>query len=123
MKSTASTRRKKATVNRKRYVVKKPATLKDYIRILAMSPSACKEAEKLEGTLRSAYSTVKKASATERTSPVIVPVHSKVLQKDYALKPTKAKKAISKLSRLHAKRKAAGKVARVNGPFNPRFFD
>jgi predicted nucleotidyltransferase len=51
MKSAASTNRKKATVNRKRYLVKKPATLKDYIRILGMNPSVREEAKKLEKAL------------------------------------------------------------------------
>jgi hypothetical protein len=64
-----------------------------------------------------------KASASKRTSPVIVPIQSKDMQKDYALKPAEAKKAIAKLSRLHAKRKAAGKVTRIKGRFSPIFFD
>jgi len=64
-----------------------------------------------------------KAVAAKRTSPVIVPIQSKDLQKDYALTPAEAKKAISKLSGLHGKRKAAGKVTRVKGRFSPSFFD
>ena len=64
-----------------------------------------------------------KASATKRTSPVIVPIQSKDLQKDYSLGAPEAKKAVAKLSNLHAKRKGAGKITRVKGPFSPNFFD
>ena len=68
-------------------------------------------------------SVVVKTSSAKRTSPAIVPIQSKDLQKDYALTPSEAKKAISKLSVLHAKREAADKVTRVKGRFGPRFFD
>ncbi len=64
-----------------------------------------------------------KTSPTKPTSPVIVPVKSKDLQKDYALTPAEAKKVVTKLSGLHAKRKKAGKVVRVKGRFSPSFFD
>ncbi len=124
MKSTASTSRKKATVKRKRYIVKKPATLKDYIRTLGISPSVCKEAEKLEKALCPARrSTAMKASATKRASPVIVPIRSKEIQKEYAMPPAEAKRAISKISGLYTERKAAGKVTRLKGRFSQGFFD
>jgi hypothetical protein len=59
----------------------------------------------------------------KHTSPVIVPIQAKDLQKDYALTPAQAKKAVTKLSGLHAKRKAAGKITRVKGRFSPGVFD
>jgi len=64
-----------------------------------------------------------KAVTPKHTSPVIVPIKGKDLQKDYKLSPTKAKNAVTKLSRLHAKRKAAGKITRVKGRFDPRLID
>jgi hypothetical protein len=64
-----------------------------------------------------------KTAASKKTSPVIVPLKTKDLQKDYALTPTEAKKALTKLSGLHAKRKAAGKVTRIKGRFSPGLFD
>ena len=62
-------------------------------------------------------------AATKPTSPVIVPIQAKDLQKDYALTPAEAKKAVTKLSSLHAKRKAEGKVTRVKGRFTSSAFD
>jgi hypothetical protein len=62
-------------------------------------------------------------AAIKHTSPVIVPIKGKDIQKDYSLTPAEAKKAMAKLSRLHAKRKTAGKVTRVKGRFSPGFFD
>jgi hypothetical protein len=73
-----------------------------------------------------AYSVVDrimKTAASKHTSPVIVPLHGKDMQKDYALTPAEAKKVMTKLSSLHAKRKAEGKVTRVKGRFSPGFFD
>jgi hypothetical protein len=64
-----------------------------------------------------------KTPTSKHTSPVIVPFHGKDIQKNYALTPAEAKKAVTKLSRLHAKRKAAEKVTRVKGRFSPGFFD
>jgi hypothetical protein len=64
-----------------------------------------------------------KTAAPKHTSPVIVPIKGKDLQKDYALTPAEAKKAVTKLSGLHAKRKAQGKITRVKGRFSPGFFD
>lgn len=64
-----------------------------------------------------------KMAPPKHTSPVIVPMKSKDLRKDYALTPVEAKKALAKLSGLHAKRKAQGKVTRVKGRFSPSFFD
>ncbi len=64
-----------------------------------------------------------KASTSKRTSPVIVPIQGKDLQKDYALTPAEAKKAVTRLSGLHARRKAEGKVTRVKGRFSLNFFD
>jgi hypothetical protein len=66
---------------------------------------------------------IMKTSPSKHTSPVIVPIQSKDLQKDYALTPAEAKKALTKLSGLHGKRMAAGKVTRVKGRFSPSFFD
>ncbi len=62
-------------------------------------------------------------ASSKATSPVIVPIQAKDLQKDYALTPAQAKKAVRKLSGLHAKRKAAGKITRVKGRFSPGTFD
>jgi hypothetical protein len=64
-----------------------------------------------------------KSSAPKHTSPVIVPLQGKDMRKDYALTPVEAKKAMTKLSGLHAKRRAEGKVIRVKGRFSPSFFD
>jgi hypothetical protein len=64
-----------------------------------------------------------KTATPKRTSPVIVPIKGKDIQKDYALTPAEAKKVMTKLSGLHAKRKAQGKVTRVKGRFSPSFFD
>jgi len=64
-----------------------------------------------------------KTVAPKHTSPVIVPIKGKDMQKDYALTPAEAKKAMTKLSGLHAKRKAEGKVTRVKGRISPSFFD
>ncbi len=64
-----------------------------------------------------------KTSATKPTSPVIVPIKGKDLQKDYALTPAEAKKVVTKLSGLHAKRKKDGKVVRIKGRFSPNLFD
>jgi hypothetical protein len=62
-----------------------------------------------------------KTAPPKHTSPVIVPIKGKDIQKDYALTPAEAKKAVTKLSGLHAKRKAQGKVTRVKGRFSPSF--
>ncbi len=64
-----------------------------------------------------------KTSATKPTSPVIVLMKEKDLQKAYAPTPIEAKKAVTKLSRLQAKRKKAGKIVRVKGRFSPSMFD
>ena len=64
-----------------------------------------------------------KTTTLKRTSPVIVPIQGKDIQKDYALTPSEAKKVMTKLSGLHARRKAEGKVTRVKGQFSPGFFD
>ena len=64
-----------------------------------------------------------KAAGPKHTSPVIVPIQGKDIQKDYALSPAEAKKAVARLTGLHAERKAAGKVTRVKGRFRPSFFD
>ena len=64
-----------------------------------------------------------KRTAAKPTSPVIVPLKDKDIQKDYALTPLEAKKVITKFSGLHAKRKLEGKVTRVKGRFSPSFFD
>jgi hypothetical protein len=64
-----------------------------------------------------------KTAIPKRTSPVIVPMKGKDMQKDYALTPTEAKKVMTKLSGLHAKRKAESKVIRVKGRFSSNFFD
>jgi len=45
---------KKISNHNKRYVVKKPATLKDYIRIYGMTTALLKEAKLLEKDLRPA---------------------------------------------------------------------
>jgi hypothetical protein len=47
---------------------------------------------------------VMKATKIKPTSPVIVPIKGKDLQKDYALTPVEGKKVVTKLSGLHAKR-------------------
>ena len=73
--------------------------------------------------LKSSIVQIMKTATPKRTSPVIVPIQGKDLQKDYALSPGEAKKVVTKLSGLHAKRKAEGKVARVKGRFSPSFFD
>ena len=64
-----------------------------------------------------------KTASPKHTAPVIVPIKGKDIQKDYALTPAEAKKAVTKLSGLHAKRKAQGKVTRVKGRFSPGAFD
>ncbi len=64
-----------------------------------------------------------KTTKTKPTSPVIVPIKGKDLQNDYALTPVEAKKAVNKLSGLHAKRRAEGKITRVKGRFSPGYFD
>jgi hypothetical protein len=64
-----------------------------------------------------------KTATRKHTSPVIVPIQGKDIQKDYALTPAEAKKAMTKLSGLHAKRKAEGKVTRIKGRFSPSLFD
>jgi hypothetical protein len=64
-----------------------------------------------------------KTATPKHISPVIVPIKGKDIQKDYALTPAEAKKVMTKLSGLHAKRKAQGKVTRVKGRFSPSFFD
>ena len=64
-----------------------------------------------------------KSATPKPTSPVIVPIKGKDIQKDYALTPAEAKKVVTKLSGLHAKRKAEDKVTRVKGRFSPSFFD
>lgn len=65
---------------------------------------------------------IMKTTVSKPTSPVIVPIKGKDLQKDYALTPAEAKKAVTKLSRLHARRKKEGKVTRIKGRFSPSFF-
>jgi hypothetical protein len=64
-----------------------------------------------------------KRSPNKPTSPVIVPLEAKGLKKDYALTPAQTKKALTELGRLHAKRKATGKVTRIKGRFSPSYFD
>ncbi len=64
-----------------------------------------------------------KKTATKHTRPVIVPIDAKGMKKDYALTPGQTRKAMTKLSRLHADRKALGKVTRVKGKFSPGYFD
>lgn len=64
-----------------------------------------------------------KTAASKKTSPVIVPLKNKDLQKDYSLTPIEAKRAVTKLSGLHAKCKAVGKVTRIKGRFSPGMFD
>lgn len=64
-----------------------------------------------------------KKATTKPTSPVIVPIEAKGLQKDYALTPAQTRKALGKLEGLHARRKARGKVTRVKGRFSPGYFD
>jgi hypothetical protein len=65
---------------------------------------------------------MKKASFNP-TTPVIVPIEAKGLKKDYALTPGQSRKTLTKLSRLHAERKALGKITRVKGKFSPGYFD
>ena len=60
-----------------------------------------------------------KMASPKHTSPVIAPIKGKDIQKDYALTPAEAKKAMTKLSGLHAKRKAEGKIIRFKGRFGP----
>jgi hypothetical protein len=62
-------------------------------------------------------------TSRKHTPPVIVPILSKDLRKDYALTKIETAKALKKLSGLHAKRKAKGAVTRVKGPFAPTHFD
>ena len=57
-------------------------------------------------------------SAATRTSPVIVPLKGGDLRKEYGLTPIEAKNAMKKLSGLHARRKAAGKITRLKGRFD-----
>jgi hypothetical protein len=63
-----------------------------------------------------------KKIATKATSPVIVPVESKGLQKDYAMTPAQTRKALDKLGDLHARRKKQGKVRSIRGRFSPDYF-
>jgi hypothetical protein len=63
-----------------------------------------------------------KISASKHASPIIIPIDGKNMQKDYALTPTEAKKAVTKLSGLHAERMAQGTVTRIKGRFSPSFF-
>ena len=64
-----------------------------------------------------------KTTTLKRTSPVIVPIQGKDMQKDYALTPSEAKKVMTKLSGLHARLKAEGNITRVKGRFSPGLFD
>jgi hypothetical protein len=64
-----------------------------------------------------------KKSVPKLTPPVIVPIEAKGLKKDYALTPGQTRKALAKLTGLHAKRKALGKITRVKGKFSPGYFD
>ncbi len=63
-----------------------------------------------------------KTATSKHTSPVIVPIKGKDIQKDYALTPAEAKKPVTKLSSLHAKRKRQGKITRIKGRFSPSVF-
>ena len=58
-----------------------------------------------------------------RTSPVIVPIKNGDLQKEYGLTPSEARNAVKKMSGLHARRKAAGKIARIKGRVDEKFLD
>jgi len=58
-----------------------------------------------------------------RTSPVIVPIKSSDLQKEYSLTPIEAKNAVKKMSGLHARRKTAGKITRIKGRFDENCLD
>jgi hypothetical protein len=63
------------------------------------------------------------ATIMKKTPPLIVPIEAKGLKKEYDLTPPQSRKVLTKLSRLHPKRKADGKVARVKGKFSPSYFD
>jgi hypothetical protein len=58
-----------------------------------------------------------------RTSPVIVPIKSGDLQKEYDLTPIEAKNAVKKMSGLHARHKTAGKITRIKGRFDENCLD